>query len=111
MTDTTLNRDELILAHRLWISPLLRLSPGAAHAFLESCTDTELETVASMQSVADKRTKRDTVKTIYNIVSERSMVRDPVPLAAPTPDSEAPAAEPAVDEPKPTRRTKRDTAE
>jgi hypothetical protein len=116
MTDT-LNRDELILTHRLWIAPCLRLAPQAAHELLEACTNDELQAIASVQG-ASKRDKLAVLKPLVSTVYERGMQMDRV-VAAPTPDPEAPAAEtpdpeaPAVEaaaaeQPsKPTRRTSR----
>ena len=103
MTDTQLTHDQIVIAHRDWVGPVLRIEPQAAHEFLTACSDEELQTIAELQAAgADKRTKRDAVKTIYSAVHERNMVRDPIPMAAPTPDADEPAAEKTD---KPTRRT------
>lgn len=107
MTDTQPTHDQLVIAHRDWVGPVLRLEPQAAHEFLTVCSDEELQAIAALQTAgADKRTKRDAIKTIYSAVHERNMTRQPEPPApAPTPETEAPAAEPAAHETKPTRRT------
>jgi hypothetical protein len=112
MTDTKPTHDQLVISNRDWVGPVLRLEPGAAHKFLSACDDSELAAIAELQAAgADKRTKLSTLKSVYSSVSERNMVRDPVAVAAQTPDADAPAAEPVVDEPKPTRRTKQAAAE
>ena len=112
MTDTQSTHDQLVISNRDWVGRVLRLEPGAAHKFLSACDDSELAAIADLQtSGADKRSKLSTLKSVYSSVSERNMIRDPVAVAAPTPDVDAPAAEPAVDEPKPTRRAKQAAAE
>lgn len=110
MTDTTLTHDQLVIAHRDWVGPVMRLEPQAAHEFLTACSDEELQAIAALQGLT-KREKLAALKPVYSDISERNMARDPVVVATPTPDHEAPAAEPVVDEPKPSRRTKQAAAE
>lgn len=90
MTDTQLTHDQLVIAHRNWVGPVLRLEPQAAHEFLSACDDSELAAIAALQG-ATKREKLATLKPIYSDIAERTMTRQPAAPAADPADFEEPA--------------------
>lgn len=90
MTDTQSTHDQLVIAHRLWVGPVLRLEPQAAHEFLTACSDEELQAIAALQGET-KRDKLATLKPIYSAVHERNMTRQPEAPAPDPADFEEPA--------------------